>query len=93
LEWLDRALKPWPLNLHFISNIELEFEGDRARALSYFNAPMGRKEPDGSQFIITNAGHYKDDLIRTQEGWRIAHRLCQQTMMLGQLPEGYRIPD
>lgn len=91
--WLDRALKPWPLNLHFITNIEIELEGDLARALSYFNAPMGRQEPDGSQYIVTNVGHYRDDLVRTPEGWRIAHRHCQQKMMLGQLPEGYQIPE
>jgi 3-phenylpropionate/cinnamic acid dioxygenase small subunit len=91
--WLDRALKDWPLNLHFISNIEIELEADRARAISYFNAPMGRQEPDGSQYIITNAGYYRDDLVRTPGGWRIAHRHCQQTMMVGQLPEGYQIPD
>ena len=26
MAWLDRALKQWPLNLHFISNIEIELE-------------------------------------------------------------------
>ncbi len=93
LAWLDRALKPWPLNLHFISNIELDLMGDLGCARSYFNAPMGRNEPDGSQFIITNLGYYKDDLVHTPEGWRIALRVCHQTMMLGQLPEGYQIPD
>jgi 3-phenylpropionate/cinnamic acid dioxygenase small subunit len=93
LEWLARALTPWPLNLHFISNLVIELEGDTARASCYFNAPMGRVEEDGSQLIITNAGHYDDELARTPEGWRIAARVCRQTMMLGRLPEGYRIPD
>jgi hypothetical protein len=27
LEWLDRALKPWPLNLHHITNISIDSTG------------------------------------------------------------------
>ncbi len=93
LEWLDRALEPWPLNLHFITNLVVELDGDRARSRCYFHAPMGRVEEDGSQLVITNAGWYDDDLVRTGKGWRIAKRHCQQTMMIGQLPTGYTIPD
>ena len=73
--------------------VAAELEADRARVLSYFNAPMGREEPDGSRYIVTNVGHYRDDLVRTPEGWRIKHRKCEQIMMLGELPKGYQIPD
>ena len=94
LAWLDRALAPWPLNLHFISNITLELDGDRARSTCYFHAPMGRVEDEasGAQHVITNAGTYDDELVRTAEGWRIAKRHCDQTIMIGQLPAGYAIP-
>ncbi len=92
LGWLDRALEPWPLNLHFISNIVLDLDGDRGRSTCYFHAPMGRPGAEGMQEIITNLGYYEDDLIRTEHGWRIQHRNCQQTMMLGSLPEEYEIP-
>ena len=93
LEWLDRALAPWPLNLHFISNVSIEMNGDEATSHCYFHAPMGRVEPDGSQRVITNAGTYEDDLVRTDRGWRIAKRHCEQRIMVGQLPEGYVIPE
>jgi 3-phenylpropionate/cinnamic acid dioxygenase small subunit len=95
LEWLARALEPWPLNLHFISNVEIEFglDGDIARSRCYFQAPMGRTSEDGGQLVISNAGRYEDDLVRTPDGWRIASRVCQQTIMIGQLPEGYVIPE
>ena len=46
----------------------------------------------GAQEIITNVGYYEDTLIRTTNGWRIQHRNCQQTMMLGSLPDEYEIP-
>ena len=92
LAWLDRALEPWPINLHFITNLSLELDADRAQARCYFNAPMGRVENGGGQLVITNAGYYADDLVRTDAGWRIARRHCEQTLMIGQLPEGYEIP-
>ena len=93
LEWLDRALEPWPLNLHFITNLSVELDGDRASSRCYFHAPMGRAGALGSQLVITNAGYYDDELVRTDAGWRIQARHCEQTMMIGQLPKGYAIPD
>ena len=92
LEWLDRALSPWPTNLHFITNLAVEISGDRARSRCYFLAPMERARPDGSQEVITNAGYYLDALVQTPSGWRIAERVCQQTLMIGRLPPGYVIP-
>ena len=65
LAWLARALEPWPLNLHFISNFDIRVEGDSARSSCYFLAPMGRVEEDGSQTMTTNAGYYHDELVRS----------------------------
>jgi len=93
LRWLDRALEPWPTNLHFITNLSIEVSGDRARSRCYFLAPMARAKPDGTQEVITNAGYYLDALVRTPGGWRISERVCQQTVMIGQLPPGYAIPN
>jgi hypothetical protein len=93
LEWLDRALSPWPINLHHITNVSIRISGDSADSRCYFLAPMGRSKPDGSQEVITNAGFYLDELVRTAAGWRIKQRVCQQTVMIGQLPPGYAIPE
>lgn len=92
LAWLDRALAPWPLNLHCISNLQLELAGDTARSRCAFLAPMGRARADGSHEVITNAGHYEDRLVRTPAGWRIAERSCRQILRIGELPPGYVIP-
>jgi 3-phenylpropionate/cinnamic acid dioxygenase small subunit len=89
---LSRALAPWPLNLHHVSNVRIQLRGDRARSSCYFHAPMGRVEQDGSQLVLTNGGYYHDDFVRTDAGWRIQSRVCEQTMMVGHLPEGYEIP-
>ena len=94
LEWLDRALAGWPINLHLITNISVEFSDERtARSRCYFFAPMGRARPDGSQEVISNAGYYFDSFVRTEAGWRVRERVCKQTIMIGQLPPGYLIPE
>lgn len=94
LEWLDRALAAWPINLHFITNIHIEFENAQtARSRCYFLAPMGRQKDAQSQEVITNAGYYFDALVKESGAWRIRERVCRQTTMIGQLPAGYVIPD
>jgi 3-phenylpropionate/cinnamic acid dioxygenase small subunit len=92
LEWLDRALAPWPLNLHHITNVCIEVRGQEATSRCYFTAPMGRLRPHGTQEVITNAGYYLDSLLKTAPGWRIRERVCHQVIMIGQLPAGYAIP-
>lgn len=92
LEWLDRALAGWPVNLHFISNIAIELHGDTATSRCMFLAPMARAAGGGAQEVITNGGYYFDRLVRTAAGWRIRERVCEQTTMIGQLPPGYVIP-
>lgn len=92
LEWLDRALKDWPINLHFITNIAIEFDGGTAQSRCYFFAPMGKQREDGSQEVISNAGYYFDKLLKTDKGWRLKERVCKQTTMIGALPPGYVIP-
>lgn len=92
LAWLDRALESWPINLHVVSNLIIEFDGDNARSRCYFHSPMARNADGSNQVVITNSGRYVDRLIRTADGWRIVERVCEQTIMQGSLPEGYEIP-
>jgi 3-phenylpropionate/cinnamic acid dioxygenase small subunit len=93
LEWLDRALAPWPLNLHHITNVSIEVADAAARSRCYFTAPMGRVRADGTQEVITSAGYYLDSLTRTSAGWRIRERVCHQIIRIGPLPAGYAIPE
>jgi 3-phenylpropionate/cinnamic acid dioxygenase small subunit len=92
LHWLDRALSGWPINLHTIGNITIEFDGDSASSRCHFIAPMARLRADGTQEVISNAGYYIDTLVRIDGRWLIEARLCTQTIMAGQLPPGYEIP-
>ena len=90
--WLEKALAPFPMTVHYISNSTVELAGDRARARTYVINPMGFPKPDGSLHIFTVGGYYQDELVRTAEGWRIARRVEEQAFLDGTLPEALRPP-
>jgi ketosteroid isomerase-like protein len=61
----------WARTAHHSSNVLLRFPGpDEARATSSVWA--WHEAPDGSTATMT--GQYHDRLVRTGDGWRIAHR-------------------
>lgn len=93
LAWLDRALAPWPFNLHHITNIMVDIDGGKGESRCYFTAPMARKSKQGGQDVVTNAGYYIDTLVRTSDGWRIKARFCDMTVQIGTVPSDYTIPD
>ena len=89
--WLERALTPFPTYLHALSNTTFRFEGDSAHTRTYFVNPMGY--PDGDALhTFTVYGYYVDRLVRTPDGWRIAERREEQSLMEGSLPPGFQIP-
>lgn len=57
--------------MHRLSNMAIEVDGDTATARTYVDAVL--MAPDG-QTGLNPRGFYDDELVRTPEGWRIAHR-------------------
>jgi hypothetical protein len=51
---------------HLLTVLTVEVTGDTAKAVSYFAFLSGT--------AITSGGTYRDDLARTEAGWRIAGR-------------------
>ena len=95
MDWLDRALAPWPTNLHFVTNGSIDFDPGRMTASTtcYFLGQMARGDMGKDQVVISSSGLYVDRVRKTPEGWRIVEREMRMTMMQGLLPEGYSIPD
>ncbi len=95
MDWLDRALAPWPTNLHFVTNLSIDFDAGRktARTACYFLGQMARGEMGKDQLVISSSGLYVDRVRKTAKGWRIVEREMRMTIMQGSLPEGYAIPD
>ena len=90
--WLEKALAAFPMTQHFISNTTVTIEGDRAKSRTYVINPMGFPKEDGSLHIFTVGAYYNDELVFTDEGWRIAERIEEQAYLDGTLPEALQIP-
>lgn len=90
--WLEKALAAFPMTAHFISNSSVQLDGDRARGKTLVINPMGFPNPDGSMHLFTVGAYYVDELVRSEEGWRIASRREDQLFLDGSLPEALRIP-
>ncbi|MDJ0867872.1 MAG: nuclear transport factor 2 family protein [Myxococcota bacterium] len=91
-QWLEKALAPFPVTVHFISNSVVEIDGDTARARTAVINPMGFANPDGSMHMFTVGAYYNDQLVHTDDGWRIRERVEETAYMDGTLPEALQIP-
>ena len=86
------AHESWPKNLHLITNVIVDLDGDRSTSRCYFYVTIAREDPEGAQYTVTDSGRFLDRLIRTANGWRIVERVCEQVVREGKPPEGYTIP-
>lgn len=76
IDKVESALGKLTISQHIISNQQVEIDGDTATCRCYLHAQHTlRGTPGGDNFII--AGRYLDDLIRTDDGWRITHRVLE----------------
>ena len=68
-----RGLERFDATHHMVSNHEIAVDGDSARHTCLVHAQhVLHDAPGGSNYVI--GGRYTDELVRTQQGWRIAHR-------------------
>lgn len=70
---VQRALLPLDATQHTVTNHMVEVAGDHATCTSYLHAQHVRAAAEGGSLYVV-AGRYHDRLVRTAEGWRIAHR-------------------
>jgi len=90
--WLAKALAPFPITAHYITNSIVELDGDRASARTLVYNPMFFANPDGSLSDFTVGATYVDQLVCTNAGWRIARRVEEAGYMQGTLPGALQIP-
>lgn len=55
---------------HIITNIEIEWDGDRARVRALFHNPF---KITGAAEMSFCGGYYLHDVLRTADGWKSAH--------------------
>lgn len=74
-ERVARALVPLDDSQHMVTNHQIVFDpsGDRATCRCYLQAQHVRRDAEGgANYVI--GGRYEDTVVRTADGWRIAHR-------------------
>ena len=74
--WLEAGFVHIPMTQHFISNIEVELDGDRASARAMFYNPM---QLPGMSDLSYCGGNYHHDLIRSADGWK-SQRLVEENL-------------
>lgn len=84
--WLASVLPTFPSYQHLITNVEITFDGDTATSRAAFYNPMGHDRADGTRAYFYCGGEYRDQWVRTKDGWRIKDRFEQTVWMDGELP-------
>lgn len=68
-----RTLADLDASQHIVSNHHVVIEGDEASCRCQLQAQHVRRSARGGPNFIVG-GRYEDRLVRTDDGWRIAHR-------------------
>jgi len=72
--WLPKGLERFPVYQHMVATTRLKLDGDRATSRTILFNPMLHKHADGTEQVFFVGLWYRDQLVRTAEGWRIADR-------------------
>ena len=90
--WLAKALEPFVVLQHMVSNFVIETSDDHGKSVCSFFNPMGLPQPDGGVQTFFCGGFYRDRLLRTPAGWRICERVNDERYRHGSLPPGLHSP-
>ena len=67
------SISPLDATTHMVMNHVVRIDGDRATSSCYLlSQHLKAGTPGGDLYMI--AGRYEDDVVRTDDGWRIAFR-------------------
>ncbi|OBA84055.1 polyketide cyclase [Mycobacterium sp. 1164966.3] len=64
--------------MHRLSNIAVTLDGDRAQARTYIDGLIMAADNSSG---VNAIGFYDDEIVRTDEGWRIARRKYTQVRL------------
>jgi ketosteroid isomerase-like protein len=82
MHWLRETLPAVALTQHLLVNRRIRVDGDTATASTDLFNPLLFGSDDNMQVLLLG-GRYDDELIRTQDGWRISRRVHTTTWTAG----------
>jgi hypothetical protein len=84
-DYLNQSLRAFEVSSHVLSNLHVEFDGDKANVESYFTAThVMTPLAGGVRFVL--AGRYLDQMEKRGGEWRIMHRRLVRDW--ADIPEG-----
>ncbi len=86
-DWLASVLPAFTWTQHLVVNraVQLSAGSDEATCRSLFQNPNSM-EIEGKPWLFVVGGTYHDRLVRTDEGWRIRHRVEETRWWSNPLP-------
>jgi 3-phenylpropionate/cinnamic acid dioxygenase small subunit len=83
IETLCRTmLGPLDASQHLLGNYEIDLHGETAKSRCYVRAQHVKEGCEGGR-LLEVAGYYRDDLVRSPDGWRIQRRQMTVTWREG----------
>ncbi|MEM9038013.1 MAG: nuclear transport factor 2 family protein [Actinomycetota bacterium] len=73
VDYIATALGPLDTSQHLVGSHVVEVDGDEATCRCYLHGQHVRRAAEGGPHMIV-ALTYDDRVVRTEAGWRIAHR-------------------
>jgi 3-phenylpropionate/cinnamic acid dioxygenase small subunit len=90
VSFLAQAMPMFSSTQHMVANTVLELTGDTAKTRTICFNPMVM-ETDGKEHVFFCGLWYRDELVRTADGWRISRRYEERSYTYNQ-PEGLTVP-
>ena len=90
VNWISKSLADVPMLQHFITNIEIDLDGDEATVRGMFYNPI---RPPGSDDLIYCGGNYHHRVVRTAEGWKSKHLREETKWFVSKVEGDFDIPD
>lgn len=80
-EWLASVLPLFAITQHLAATTTLDLAGDTAQARTILFNPMVSRDDRGDEHVLFVGLWYRDELVRTTDGWRIARRVEEKGYM------------
>lgn len=81
-ERIGGAILRFDATQHLVGNHQVSVDGDEGTHRCQLQGQHVLADTEGGDTFIVG-GYYEDRVVRTADGWRIAHRLMQQTWTSG----------
>jgi ketosteroid isomerase-like protein len=78
IERIGGAMRSLDRTQHIVTNHQVAIDGDTATHRCQLQSQHVADATDGGDNYVIG-GYYEDRVVRTPDGWRIAHRLMLQT--------------